>query len=344
MIRSSRRTAALTAVALGALLAMAAIAPPVYAETGDADVTWSVQPADEKGPDGRSWVELTLDPGEHVVDHLALRNLSKSAVTFSIKAADGYITPKGRFNMLPSDKKSVDAGTWVTGPTTVQVGAGKTEIVAFTVAVPENATPGDHAAGIAATVQSVGPSGNGNQVAIESRVGFPVMTRVTGDLRPSLHITPVSVAYDMSWNPFQPGTVTAVYEVVNDGNVRIQASPVVEAQGTKAQADSKTPAIELLPGEHRQISTPVSGIWPLFFLPVEVLIDPTVVTPNGDPQKADAVSRQFGVWAVPLPQLLVLAGIVLVLLALWAGRRRSRRRVQAMLAEAREAGRREATT
>jgi len=237
MIRTSRRTAAFAAVALGALLAMTA-APPVHADSGDADVTWSVQPADEKGPDGRSWVELTLDPGEHVVDHLALRNLSKTAVTFSIKAADGYITPKGRFNMLPSDKKSVDAGTWVKGPATVQVGAGKTEIVAFTVTVPENATPGDHAAGIAATVQSVGPSGNGNQVAIESRVGFPVMTRVTGELHPSLRITPVSVAYDMSWNPFQPGTVTAVYEVVNDGNVRIQASPVVEAQGTTAQADS----------------------------------------------------------------------------------------------------------
>ena len=219
--------------------------------------------------------------------------------------------------------------------------AGETQIVPFTIAVPENATPGDHAAGIAATVQSVGPGGNGTQIAIESRVGFPIMTRVTGDLRPSLEIDPLSVEYEMSWNPFQPGLVTATYQVVNDGNVRLQASPVVETQGTETQVDPKAPAIELLPGERREITTPVSGVWPLFFLPVQVRVDPTVVTPEGDPQTAPTVVAQFGVWAVPLPQLIVVAGMALLILALWVGRRRSQRRVEAMVAEAREAGRRE---
>ena len=103
-----------------------------------------------------------------------------------------------------------------------QVQAGQTQIVAFTITVPENATPGDHA-GIAATVQSVGPSADGNQVSIESRVGFPIMTRVTGEL--TLAIEPGSVEYHLSWNPFEPGQITARYTIVNDGNVRIQATP-----------------------------------------------------------------------------------------------------------------------
>ena len=210
MTRTSRAVTALAAAALGAAFAVSALAPPAFAADDDASVTWSVRPADESGPDGRSWVELTIDPGEQVTDHLALRNLSKSAVTFAIKAADGYITDTGRFNMLPSDKPSVDAGTWVSAPPAIEVGAGETRIVAFTVSVPENATPGDHAAGIAATVQSVGPSGTGTQVGIESRVGFPVMTRVTGELHPSLSIDAVRLDYDLSWNPFQPGQVTAV--------------------------------------------------------------------------------------------------------------------------------------
>jgi hypothetical protein len=339
MTRTFRAAAALAALALGAGFALTAVAPAALAD--DADVTWSVQPADENGADGRSWIEQTLDPGEEVVEHLELRNLSQTAVTFAIKAADGYITAGGRFNMLPSDQDSVDAGTWVEGPETVRVDAGGSQIVEFTISVPENATPGDHAAGIAATVQSVGPSGSGTQVAIESRIGFPIMTRVTGELHPSLSIEPVSVDYRISWNPFQPGQVTAVYEVVNDGNVRIQAAPVVESQGKTAETDPDAPPMELLPGERRQVTASVAGVWPSFFAPVQVRIDPTVVTPDGDPQSADAVVGDFGAWALPLPQLFVLLGIALVVVALLVGRRRSKLRVEAMLAEAREAGRRE---
>jgi hypothetical protein len=341
MTRVSRATAGLAAMVLAAAFAVVGVGP-VAADTA-ADVTWSVQPANADGPDGRSWIEQTLDPGEQVVEYLALRNLSATAVTFAIKAADGYLTPTGRFNMLPSDVESVDAGTWVEGPDTVLVAAGATEIVQFTVTVPENATPGDHPAGIAATVQSVGPSGDGSQVSIESRVGFPIMTRVTGELKPSLAVAPVRVDYTMSWNPFQPGSVTAVYELVNDGNVRIQAEPVVQSQGRNAKVDPDATTIELLPGDSREVTATIPGIWPLFFTPVQVSIDPTVVTPEGDPMSVDAISQDFGVWAIPLPQLIVLAGILLVVFAVLAGRRRSKLKVETMVAEAREAGRREGT-
>jgi hypothetical protein len=341
MTRASRITATLMAFAMGVAFAAVSVAPAAFAEDDDTAVTWSVRPANENGADGRSWIELTLDPGEQIVEHLALRNLSASAVTFAIKAADGYLTPTGRFNMLPSDTPSVAAGTWVEGPDTIEVAAGETQIVAFTITVPDNATPGDHAAGIAATVQSIGPSGDGNQVAIESRVGFPIMTRVTGEIQPSLAIEPVRVDYAMSWNPFQPGRITAVYQIVNDGNVRIQAEPVVESQGHTAKIDPDARTIELLPGQSREVTTSVPGVWPIFFTPVQVSIDPTVVTPEGEPLMADAVMHEFGVWAIPLPQLIVLLGIALIVVGAVAGRRRSQKRVEALVAEAREAGRRE---
>lgn len=66
-----------------------------------------------------------------------------------------------------------------------------------------------------------------------------------------------------------------------------------------------------------------------------------MVTPDGEPQAIGPIIGEFGVWAVPLPQLTVLIGIVLLTLALWAGRRRSKKRMEAMLEEAREAGRQE---
>jgi hypothetical protein len=46
------------------------------------------------------------------------------------------------------------------------------------------------------------------------------------------------------------------------------------------------------------------------------------------------------VWAVPWPQLLLLTGIALLILALVWGRRRSKKRLQVMLEQAREEGRR----
>lgn len=330
-------------MALAIVLTSAAVAqaPPAFADADDA-VSWSVQPADESGPDGRSWIELTLDPGEEVTEHLALRNLSKIPVTFAIRAADGYLTATGRFNMLPSDKESVAAGTWVENPESVEVAAGETEIVAFTVSVPDNATPGDHPAGIAASVETVGPSGDGTTVSIESRVGFPIMTRVNGKLSPSLNVDPVSTQYNLSWNPFQPGQVVAVYELANDGNVRMQASPVVEAQGRTPAADPDARPLELLPGETREVTASIPGIWPLFFTQVQVRIDPMLVTPEGEPQAASPIVAEIGVWTIPVPQLLVLVGVMLLIVALLVGRRRSKRRVQALVAEAREAGRQEA--
>ena len=244
MIRIGRVALCIVVCVLGGALAATAPAPVAFADGEDASVTWSVQPADESGPDGRSWIEQTLDPGEHVVEHLALRNLSASTVTFAIKAADGYLTSTGRFNMLPSETKSVGAGTWIEPPGTVEVAAGATQIVAFTITVPDDATPGDHAAGIAATVQSAGSNGDGAQIAIESRVGFPIMTRVTGELKPSLVVESVRIDYTMAWSPFSPGQLTAIYRLVNDGNVRIQAVPVVSSQGQTSRVDPEAPAIE----------------------------------------------------------------------------------------------------
>jgi hypothetical protein len=339
-MRRIPRLSAPVAFVIGVLAALTSLPSPALADD-ESDVTWSVQPADEAGVDGRKWIELTLDPGEQVTEHLALRNLSAIPVTFVISAADGYLTSTGRFNMLPSDRESVAAGTWVEAPPSIAVGPGATEIVPFTVSVPENATPGDHAAGIAASVESVGTGEGGNAVSIESRVGFPVMTRVTGELQPSLGIEPGSIGYDLSWNPFQPGRVTVTYRLVNDGNVRMQAKPTVSAQGQTSAADPDAPPMELLPGESREVTADVGGVWPLFFAPVQVSVEPMLVTPDGEAQSVEPLVAEYGVWVIPVPQLLVLAGVALIVVALLVGRRRSQRRVAALIAEAREEGRHE---
>jgi len=76
-------------------------------------------------------------------------------------------------------------------------------------------------------------------------------------------------------------------------------------------------------------------VWPTFFVPGSIDLTPTASDLGGDavgvaPQSADA-----SLWALPVPQLLVLLGVLLVVAALfWR-----RRRFTAALDRAREEGR-----
>lgn len=335
---------ALLAVAVA--LALVLVADPVRADdAGDApEIRWSVVPADESGPDGRTAVENDLDPGESVSDRFAVRNVSDAEVTFRLTAADGFYTRNGRFDILPADQESIDSGTWISLPDEVTIPAGETAIVPFEITVPDNAGPGDHAAGITASVLSVQTGDDGANVGIESRVGFRVTTRVTGEITPEPVIGAVSGAYALSWNPFRPGEVTVTFEVENAGNTILLVEGVVNAGGQSAvfPAGGEKPQ-ELLPGDSRDFSVVVDDVWPLFAVPVEVVVAPTILTMTGETSEVTPVTASISVWAMPWPQLIVLSGIALVVWAMVWGRIRSRRRLDSMLADAREAGRREAT-
>jgi len=300
-------------------------------EAEEATVTWSVTPSAASGPDGRTRIDLSADPGTSVTEHLAVRNLSTEDATFSLSAADGYYTANGRFNMLGASEKSVDAGTWITVAPSVEVKAGETAVVAFTVDVPQNATPGDHAAGVAASVVSSGTTANGTQVGVESRVGFRVTTRVAGELSPALDVSDLSATYETSWNLLQPGTLTVAYNAANAGNTTLSVIDSVNAIDTEQGA--------LLPGEERELRVTDVEAWPLGILTVDVVVEGLV---PGEDLASAPTTQQMMVWAMPWPHLLCVLAVMLIVFALLMGRRRNRRRIDSLVAQAREDGRREA--
>src|SRR5690625_6550661 len=175
------------ALLLAALLAV--LTPGLLAATASAAATpeppaerWAVSPADEEGPDGRRAIEHSLDPGESVTDRIAVRNVGQETVTFALAAADGFYTRTGRFDMLAPGQESVAAGTWISIPETVTVEAGETEIVEFTVEVPERTEPGDHADGITASVTSVQEDEDGTHVGVVRRNGVRMISRVKEEI------------------------------------------------------------------------------------------------------------------------------------------------------------------
>ncbi|CAN3700634.1 hypothetical protein MMX123_00622 [Microbacterium sp. MM2322] len=326
-----RMTAALAALVAPVLLLPLA----AQADTG-ADITWSVTPADQSGPDDRGVIEQQLDPGASRGDYLAVRNLSRTEVVFALSAADGYYTANGRFTMLPSDRESVDAGLWIDLPDTVTVGPNATVVVPFTTTVPEGAIPGDHAAGIAASVTSAGTDASGSEVGVESRVGFRLMTRVTGDIVPSFSVTGVDSAYDMTWNPFRPGSARTTFTVSNTGNASLQLGGTVGAgTGSAVFPVEGAPRQELLPGESRTFAVAVSDVWPTVFVPGSVDLAPTARDLGDNPVAVSPGSASAPLWAIPVPQALVLLGIGFIVAALfWR-----RRRFATALDRAREEGR-----
>lgn len=321
----------------GASMARADDAPEAGA------IRWSVGPADESGPDDRAVVEHTLDPGATVDDFVAVRNVSDQEVVFRLTAADGYYTRSGRFDILTADERSVDSGTWISIADSVTVPAGETVTVPFTVRVPDNVEPGDHAAGITASVLSVRSAAGGAAVGLESRVGVKVLTRVTGDIVPAASVDGVTGSYTTSWNPFRPGEVTVSFDVVDAGNTRLRATGTVSAAGGTAHfpADGEIEQV-LLPGDRRSLVVTVEGVWPTLLAPTTITLNAEALSMDGSALASVPVSIQTTVWAVPWPQLVVLLGVALVVGAVVAGRIRSRSRLRILLDEARQEGMRAA--
>lgn len=308
-------------------------------QEGSGQVTWSVRPADADGSDGRSWAELTLEPGESADEFLAVRNLSANATTFAISAADGYMTHGGRFNMLPSDRESVAAGTWIEVQPEVTVEAGETAVVPYTITVPERVTPGDHPAGIAASVFSEAAA-EGGGVGVESRVGFRVMVRVPGELEPSIDISGARATYGRSWNPFQAGTMTVDYAVVNDGNVRLsgERAVTVSAPLMDARVSEDAPLGELFVDDRRDYSTTVSRVWPFGRVTTVVSVVPEVIDADDAPD-VEPVRLELTSWVMPWSQLAVVVAVLLLVYGFWWERRRRQHVWEQRLEAAREEGR-----
>ncbi|MFJ6651837.1 hypothetical protein ACIQLJ_03460 [Microbacterium sp. NPDC091313] len=339
MLRLLRR-AALAALALST--ASLLIGAPALASAGDSgDVTWMVRPSDGQGEDGRSWVERELDAGETVTEHLVVRNLSSEEVTFSLSAADGYFTDTGRFNMLTADRASVDAGTWIALPDAVTVPSGADVVVPFEIAVPADATPGDHVAGVAAGIRS----GGDDRVGIESRVGFRVMTRVAGELAPAV-ATSITTGYAGTWNPFEAGRLDGTYVVRNTGNTRLAVTPRITVAGpfglfpTTLEAQ---PIEEMAPGESRTGALDLPSAWPLFAYTTTIEAQATSVSPGAaaTAPRSDASSVAA---AVPWSQAVAVILVALAVWMLWRDRRRRERVIDERIERARQEGRESAAT
>jgi hypothetical protein len=180
---------------------------------------------------------------------------------------------------------------------------------------------------------------------VESRVGFRVSTRVTGEVQPLLAVENVKASYAPSWNPFAAGDLTVSYDVANDGNVRLGAEGDVATTGFFGafSTDRSAAAVpEVLPGGSQRSRVETSSVWPLGPVRSTITVTPTTVDDDQVDAPLEPVTVTVTTWAVPWPQLLLIAIVVVLIVGVRDDRRRRRQRLEAMLARARDEGRQQA--
>jgi hypothetical protein len=358
-----RRTLTGGVLAAGVLAVLYGTVAPAQAElvhaailpaADEREVTWSVQPAGPEGPDGRTELTYDVAPGTTVSDRVSVSNYSDRSASFRVYGSDAttdYDT--GAFTLVGADQASTDLGSWTSVdsgsavcPDTnddaeascaadlgvvVKLKPGARADIPFTITVPHDATPGDHAAGIVASFRSGAADGDGSAVQVEQRVGTRIYLRVDGETRPALDVTGVVAGFDGVANPFGAGTATVGLDLTNTGNTRISGEPAVRITGPfgvdlgSADVD---PVENLVPGGTAHVVAEVAGVPPVLLLFADVVVTPAAAEHPGkgdDDTLPAPVTASAQAWAVPWP----LAGAVLVLAgAIWAfvaWRRRSRR-------------------
>ncbi len=318
---------------------------PANPPASGTQVRWSVAPSNAKGPDGRTRYSYQgVRPGAVVTDYVSITNRSSTAVTFKVYAADGITTPDGSIGLATADVKPTDLGAWTrVAHTSVQVPAGERVIERFTIGVPVNATPGDHAGGLIASI--VGKSADGS-VAQETRFAVAAYLRVAGPLVATLGIESVSTSYHGTANPFGGGSANVAYTVRNTGNVRLSGTQTVSITGPFGTEATLHPTMleELLPGDAVRVTARLAGVMPAGPLKAHVTVLPAQVP--GAPDISTALkpaARTAGLWATPWPQITLFLILVATAVGLWWWLGWSRRRFNERVAAAVEQHRREAT-
>lgn len=319
------------------------------AGAADGDLSWGVQPSTPEGPDGRSELSYQVAPGAVVRDWVAVTNSSPTAATFRVYAADAVTDyDTAAFTLINADEASTGAGGWtsidgsdaVCADTddeaeracakalgaTITLEPGTRADIPFTLTVPHDATPGDHAAGIVASSVSTAAA-EGSSVTVEQRVGTRIYLRVGGALSPGIGVQGTVAGYDGGLNPFG-GTTRAGFDVSNLGNTRISVQPHVRVTGPFGigLGSVSLPVVQnLVPGGVAHVEADVPGVAPLFLLSADVTLTPVPAAgvAAADPLPAAVVSSTV-MWAVPWMLLAALLLIVAVVVSTVWWRRRSR--------------------
>ena len=295
-------------------------------------ITFGLAPANAAGRIDRSEFAIAATPGAVIHDDVALLNYSAVPIVLHMSAVDAQETPQGGFGLAGSNVNATGVGKWVTLPANLRavvvpaatsVGPGE-RTVPFSMHIPDNATPGDHAGGVVGALYTKTTNAKGDAVEVKERIGARVFVAVSGAFRAGLTISDFHTNASSSSTPWGHTTISISYDVVNAGNVdlRVQQSLGLGGLLVSHRTVSVKAVPLLLPGGAVRERAVLSGVSAPLLANVSVNAVGVQTPTVGQMRSADA-SASATLWtgSTTLAVLLIVL-VALLVLFLWRRRRR----------------------
>jgi len=168
-VKRTQATACVFAIVLAAAVAVAAVLPQQA-------LALTVTPR----------LELNADPGTTISTTVKLTNEQRESKTAYLRFANFNSEDE---NGTPSfSDRQEDLAAWLSGPASVTVGPGETKEVPLQIAIPKDASPGGHFAGVFFMSQPPNAENQHIQVSIASELGSLILLRVNGDFDQAANI------------------------------------------------------------------------------------------------------------------------------------------------------------
>jgi uncharacterized membrane protein len=207
---------------------------------------------------------------------------------------------------------------------TLDIPAGQSATVPFTLTVPADATPGDYSGGIATSFD-----GTGSTVAVTYRLSSRVDVRVPGELQVAHEVSDLQVDMGSTWSLLSPSEVTLRYTLTNTGNSRLYSNESIRTSGPLGllSRTTSTTLEEVLPGStvERTVTVPA---WAAAWNSIEL----TSSSSGVDETRGTSVTLEESTFAVSWSWVIVIAAVLV--LGIWLGVLRSRRRDRTTEADA----------
>jgi hypothetical protein len=354
-------TRALGASLLLSIALVPLVAAPAQASDSPVVVTWGVRPTSASGDNSRAAFAYSTKPGVEIQDYVGISNQGTEPTTFNTYATNAIDDPKtGAFSLYGAGQAPTDLGSWIRLPEkTITIAPGKEARIPVDILVPSDATPGDHTAGIVASIVRKSTSAQGKQIRVEERVAARVYLHIAGPVAARVAAAGITSGFTPSLNPFGSGTSTVNYAVKNTGNLRVdvhQKVTITGPFGIRLGTISGPTVLNVLPGQSVQQQLHLGGIAPLLFLtssvaltttaPTDTIVTGTVLTDSGAvaapiarpayPTYSSSSISGAVPWTLLALLLIVALGIWLLVRYLGASRDRVFLAIDAAAAEARD--------
>jgi len=203
--------------------------------------------------------ELTVNPGDVLVNKIRVRNPTDSTVGVKMEVEDFKpVGELGEVIVTPEEEITYSLKQWVTTqPTEFILAPNEQKFVDFIINVPNNAEPGGKYGSIlASTVGVIGPGITG--VAVAQKIGALVLLTVSGEISESLTVKEFSVPEFLEYGP-----VPFVIRFENTGTVHVRPLgfiTITDWRGKKVD-DVIFPQQNVIPRAIRKISVPWNKKW-----------------------------------------------------------------------------------